>query len=149
MAKPAQSGGANWPASSYDPATGYLYVCATDRIGEFTSSEDGGNGGDIVATGKQYLGGRFGSLAFTTTGIFAALDMHTNRLVWRQQWPDRCYSGSTTTGGGLVFVGRNDGRLTALDSRTGARLWEFQTGAGVNVAGSRTQRPIDRRCCRS
>jgi quinohemoprotein ethanol dehydrogenase len=134
VAKPAQSGGANWPASSYDPATGYLYVCATDRIGVFTSSENGGNGDDIVATGKQYLGGRFGSLAFTTTGIFAALDMHTNTLVWRQQWQDRCYSGSTTTGGGLVFVGRNDGRLTALDSRTGARLWEFQTGAGVNVA---------------
>jgi quinohemoprotein ethanol dehydrogenase len=134
VAKPAQSGGANWPGSSYDPATGYLYVCATDRIGVFTSSENGGNGDDIVPAGKQYLAGRFGNLAFSTTGIFAALDMRTNKLVWQQQWQDRCYSGSTTTGGGLVFVGRNDGRLTALDSRNGARLWEFQTGAGVNVA---------------
>jgi quinohemoprotein ethanol dehydrogenase len=33
---------------------------------------------------------------------------------------------------GLVFVGRNDGRLTALDCSTGKRLWEFQTGAGMN-----------------
>jgi alcohol dehydrogenase (cytochrome c) len=38
-----------------------------------------------------------------------------------------------TTGGGLVFVGRNDGRLTALDASNGRRLWEFQTGAGMNA----------------
>ena len=67
------------------------------------------------------------------TGIFAALDMKTNRLVWQQRWRDVCYSGSVTTAGGLVFVGRNDGRLTALDSSNGRRLWEFQTGAGVNA----------------
>ena len=40
------------------------------------------------------------------------------------------------TAGGLVFVGRSDGRLTALDSRNGARLWEFQTGAGMNAPAS-------------
>jgi alcohol dehydrogenase (cytochrome c) len=44
-----------------------------------------------------------------------------------------CYSGATTTAGGLVFVGRNDGRLTALDSSDGTKLWEFQTGAGMNA----------------
>jgi alcohol dehydrogenase (cytochrome c) len=58
--------------------------------------------------------------------------MRTNKLVWQQHWPETCYSGSTATAGGLLFVGRNDGRLTALDSRDGAKLWEFQTGAGMN-----------------
>lgn len=33
-------------------------------------------------------------------------------------------------------MGRNDGRLTALDSSNGKRLWEFQTGAGVNAPAS-------------
>ncbi len=47
-----------------------------------------------------------------------------------------CYSGSVVTAGGLLFVGRNDGRLTALDSRNGKHLWEFQTGAGVNAPSS-------------
>ena len=47
-----------------------------------------------------------------------------------------CYSGSITTAGGLVFVGRNDGRLTALDKRNGKRLWEFQTDGGVNAPAS-------------
>jgi alcohol dehydrogenase (cytochrome c) len=73
---------------------------------------------------------------FGITGVFAALDMRTNTLVWQQQWPDRCYSGSTATAGGLVFVGRNDGRFTALDARNGRMLWEFQTGAGVNAPAS-------------
>src|SRR6185369_6447819 len=61
-----------------------------------------------------------------------AIDVRTNKLVWQQQWPDQCFSGVAVTAGGLAFVGRNDGRLTALDTRNGKRLWEFQTGAGMN-----------------
>lgn len=132
-AKPGQGGGANWPPSSYDPRTGYLYVCASDRTGVF-------KGGDIdqtaAPTGERYIGGAFGTVPFGVTGVFAALDMRTNKLVWQQQWPERCYSGSVATAGGLVFVGRGDGRLTALDSSSGALLWAFQTGAGVNAPAS-------------
>ena len=133
VAKPGQGGGANWPPSSYDPRTGYLYVCASDRTGMFSG---GDKDFDIAPEGDQYIGGAFGSVPFGVTGIFAALDMRTNKLVWQQQWPERCYSGSVATAGGLVFVGRGDGRLTALDSRSGALLWAFQTGAGVNAPAS-------------
>ena len=133
VARPGQGGGANWPPSSYDPRTGYLYVCASDRPGVF-------RGGDIdheiAPDGERYVGGAFGTVPFGVTGIFAALDMRTNRLVWQQAWPERCYSGSVATAGELVFVGRSDGRLTALDSTSGALLWAFQTGAGVNAPAS-------------
>jgi len=61
-----------------------------------------------------------------------AMDMRTNRIVWQQQWSNECYSGTVNTAGNLLFVGRNDGRLTALESTTGKLLWEFQTGAGMN-----------------
>jgi mono/diheme cytochrome c family protein len=61
------------------------------------------------------------------------MDMTTNKIVWRYRWPEQCYSGMLATGGGLVFVGRNDGRLTAVDSSTGKQLWEFQTGAGMHA----------------
>ena len=67
-----------------------------------------------------------------SSGIFAAVDMRTNKIVWRQRWRDYCYSGSVVTAGGLVLTGRNDGRLTALDSDNGDLLWQFQTGAGMN-----------------
>ena len=131
IAKPSPRGGANWPPSSYDPASNYFYVCGTDMVNLFKGGEEN----QVIPAeghGGRYLGGAFGGAPIPGTGIFAALDMKTNRLVWQQRWRDNCYSGSVTTAGGLVFVGRNDGRLTALDSSNGKRLWEFQTGAGMN-----------------
>jgi quinohemoprotein ethanol dehydrogenase len=133
VAKPAPRGGANWPASSYDPASNYFYVCGTDSANIFKGGDENPA---APREGERYLGGAFGGPPIPGTGIFAALDMKTNRLVWRQAWKDSCYSGSVTTAGGLVFVGRNDGRLTAMDSSNGKRLWEFQTGAGANSPAS-------------
>jgi alcohol dehydrogenase (cytochrome c) len=128
--KPWSLGGANWPPSSYDPASGYLYVCAQDHVGAFRT--------EVIdetrpAPGALYTGGPFQAVSLPRYGVFAALDMRTNKLVWQQHWADECYSGSAATAGGLVFVGRNDGRLLALDSSTGEHLWAFQTGAGMNA----------------
>jgi quinohemoprotein ethanol dehydrogenase len=130
IAKPGILGGANWPPSSYDPSSGYLYVCAGDQASAFRA-EDVGT--EKPPAGELYVGGSFGTNPLPALGTFTALDMRTNTIVWQQQWADTCYSGATTTAGGLVFVGRNDGRLTALDSANGTKLWEFQTGAGMNA----------------
>ena len=135
--KPASMGGANWPPSAYDPETHHLYVCATDRIQTF----EGGNRDNELPKPSEngapvFMGGRLGQTSASDRGIFAAVDMRTNKLVWRQQWRDICYSGALVTAGGLVFVGRNDGRFMALDKRDGAKLWEFQTDAGVNAPAS-------------
>ena len=133
VAKPSPRGGANWPPSSYDPTTNYFYVCGSDSANIFKGGDENQA---MPREGERFLGGAFGGAPMPGTGIFAALDMKTNRLVWRQAWKDSCYSGSVATAGGLVFVGRNDGRLTAMDSSNGKRLWEFQTGAGVNAPAS-------------
>ena len=130
VAKPSSFGGANWPPSSYDPSSNYFYVCANDRMSFFKGGE---KDNEIPPVGERYVGSTFAGVPIPPTGIFAALDMKTNRIVWRQRWKDLCFSGSAVTGSGLVFVGRNDGRLTALDSSNGKLLWEFQTGAGVNA----------------
>ena len=131
--KPAISGGVNWPPSSYDPRAGHLFVCAQDRIGQFMAEEIDDS---RPPPGERYAAGIFGGSPLASFGVFAALDMRTNELVWQQHWPEPCYSGSVATAGGLVFVGRNDGRLTALDTRDGKKLWEFQTGAGMNSPAS-------------
>jgi alcohol dehydrogenase (cytochrome c) len=133
LAKPGITGGANWPPSSYDAASGYFYVCASDRASVFRAWEITA---DRPAEGAEYIGGNFGAHTIPGLGTFTALDLHTNKIAWQQQWSDPCYSGSVVTAGGLVFVGRSDGRLTALNSSTGAKLWEFQTGAGMNSTPS-------------
>jgi alcohol dehydrogenase (cytochrome c) len=128
--KPGTMGGANWPPSAYDPDTHLLYVCATDRISVFKS--DGKEIKELPAPNTVFMGGNFGQANVNDRGILAALDVTTNKLIWRQQWRDICYSGAVATGGGLLFVGRNDGRLTALDKANGRLLWAFQTDGGVN-----------------
>jgi len=122
----------NWPPSSYDPETHLMYICATDSMW-------GAVGGDPdypVEPGALYSGSVVQRFAAPRRGIFAAVDLTTNRIAWRQQWVDQCYSGSIVTAGGLVFIGRNDGRLTALDKANGRKLWEFQTDGGVNAPAS-------------
>ena len=126
--KPGTMGGANWPPSSYDPESHLLYVCASDRISTFWVREPL----ETPGPNKVYMGGAFGQADVDDAGVFAALDVRTNKLAWRQQWREICYSGSVVTAGGLVFTGRADGRLTALDKRNGVKLWEFMTDGGVN-----------------
>jgi quinohemoprotein ethanol dehydrogenase len=130
IAKPGVWGGANWPPSAYDPETRLFYVCARDRAMGFRSAEIDA---ERPAPGHSFTGGVRSGFVLHDRGIVAALDMRTNRLVWQHAWPEACYSGMTVTRGGLVFVGRSDGRLTALDSSDGTSLWEFQTGAGLNA----------------
>jgi alcohol dehydrogenase (cytochrome c) len=110
-----------------------LFVCASDVTGNFIG---GDRDFEIPADGLHYEGGVVGFAPLPRTGIFAAADVTTNKLAWRYRWAEQCYSGSLATAGGLVFVGRSDGRLTALDSDTGLALWQFQTGAGMNAPTS-------------
>jgi quinohemoprotein ethanol dehydrogenase len=123
-------GGASWPPSSYDPAQQRLYVCASSVINGFTG---GGTAFAPPVNGNSFLGGATTFTRVARTGVIAALDVTTNTLAWRYQWPEQCYSGTMATAGGLLFVGRSDGRLTALDSASGRQLWEFQTGAGMHA----------------
>src|SRR5215831_3729052 len=134
LAKPQATGGANWPPSSYDPETHLLYVCAHDGISAFSS--DGETSFMQPTPGTRYAQGTFGRAGIRVRGIFAAVDLTTNKLAWRQQWAEMCYSGSIVTKGGLVFVGRNDSRFTALDKDSGKLLWDFPTDAAVNATAT-------------
>jgi alcohol dehydrogenase (cytochrome c) len=133
IVNPSLFGGANWPPSSYDPERHLLFVCASALAGKFVG---GDRDFEPAKKGELYEGGVVGFAPLPRAGIFAALDVTTNKLAWRYHWGDQCYSGSVATAGGLVFVGRNDGRFTALDADTGLTLWEFQTGAGMNAPAS-------------
>jgi len=130
IAKPGILGGGNWPPAAYDPATGYLYVCAGDAASSYVAADIDT---ERPTAGKYYVGGAFGTNPLPAHGTFTAMDLRTNTIVWQQHWANTCYSGATTTASGLVFVGRNDGRLTALDAASGTLLWQFQTGAGMNA----------------
>src|SRR5262245_27397429 len=132
-------GGANWPPSAYDPARQRLFVCASSVVNGYA----GGGDPNLVPPrpgAELFTGGNTTFAPVPRSGIIAALDVTTNKVAWRYRWSDQCYSGVLATGGSLLFVGRADGRLTALDSTTGEQLWEFQTGAGMHVLVSTFER---------
>ena len=134
---PAALGGADWPPTSFSPQTGYQYICGNDLPMYFKS----------VPSSKQILKpqGDFGQIAggplkpnaVPGNGILVAMNLRTNRIAWRVQFPknDLCYSGTANTAGNLVFVGRTKGYLQAYDSRNGHLLWTSpKLGGGANAA---------------
>jgi len=121
----------NWPPSSYDPRSNYFFVCGIDNLA--VSSHDAKDFAGPTFEGMWMQNGAFANTGVPGRGIFAAYDLKTNRLVWEHAWPQACFSGSLATGGGLVFTGRSDGRLTALNTDSGDLLWQYQTDAGVNA----------------
>jgi quinohemoprotein ethanol dehydrogenase len=125
---------------AFDPATGNLlwsYKLDTPPIGLFK--------GVAVGQGLVYVG--------LMEGAVIALDEKTGMPVWKQAIADQAAAGGQ--GGqwvagapayvnGLVIAGlsgvrsptdRNDGRVVALDARTGAVKWTFHVVPGPGEAG--------------
>ena len=139
---PGPQGGTNWQPSSYNPGTHLMYVCA--QSGPTANTADTALPAKQKNAGPQpteigstlNLAGGFGQ----NVGTFSAIDVTTGKIAWQKRWPESCYAGSATTKGDLVFIGRSDGRLLALDARNGKQLWSWQTGAGANDAPTIFQR---------
>jgi quinohemoprotein ethanol dehydrogenase len=128
---PGPQGGNNWQPMSYNPGLQMFYVCAQEGVSGYTRS------GKVLPEGKQGKAADLGSVLTLTgfgnqVGYFSAIDATTGKIAWQKVWPDSCYSGSVTTAGNIVFVGRNSGELQAYDAKSGGQLWSFQTGAGAN-----------------
>jgi quinohemoprotein ethanol dehydrogenase len=140
---PGAEGGNNWSPPSYNPKTGHLYICSRDSQYAYKAIP---NASGAYSSGKSFVGVELSSplAKRITTGAFTAMNMATNRIVWRHRYTKTafkqltasCESGSLTTAGGLVFVGLPEGvyhGIVAYNAATGARLWRFHTAAGVEA----------------
>lgn len=125
-----QLAGINWPPMSYDVEQHVLYVCANDSMGVVNRN---GEEFSPPPQGQTFLGGSFGRGNMPRRGLIAALDVTTQTLVWRRQWPDACSSGFVSTAGGLLFGGRADGRVMAFDKADGRPLWSWQLDASIGA----------------
>jgi quinohemoprotein ethanol dehydrogenase len=133
---PGPQGGTNWQPTSYNPDTGMFYVCAMRSVSGYSSKNEelpAGKRGETADLGSVFTTTGFGS----QEGHFLAIEASTGEIKWQKRWPESCYAGSVTTGGNLVFVGRNNGELQAYNAETGeGPLWSFQTGAGANTTAT-------------
>ena len=126
---PGAFGGSDWSPSSYNPNTKLFYVCGQKSTQVNTA---GTNEPKHPKPGQQDIGSIGAPSGANNAGVLTAIDARSGRIAWQRDWPDSCYSGTVTTAGRLVFVGRNGGQLQAYDASNGRQLWSFQTGAGAN-----------------
>lgn len=125
---PGPAGGVNWPPASYNRETKMVYVCSSDSVVGLQFNEP-----SVYKAGDFYVGSVFTLPGYgASKGVLAAINVTDGSIAWTKQWSDPCYSGTVTTAGNLVFVGRNSGELQAFDATTGDQKWAFQTGAGAN-----------------
>jgi PQQ-dependent dehydrogenase (methanol/ethanol family) len=84
--------------------------------------------------GKLWLGGAFKVIPSEEQwGNVTAVDYNTGKVKWQVKTAQPMIGGALATAGGLVFAGEGNGKFNAYDAETGATLWSFQAGAGVNA----------------
>jgi len=124
---PGPNGGKNWSPMSFNPTTGLAYVNALAMgFGMKPAIQE-------WKAGELYFGVEFGPPPATDEppGSLRAIEPLTGKSVWKADSDVPRYAGVLTTAGGLVFTGQLTGQFEAFDIDTGKKLWEFQTGSGI------------------
>ena len=84
--------------------------------------------------GKLWLGGAFKTIpSEKQSGRLSAVNLDTGKVAWKFDTDEPLIGGVLATAGGLVFNGEANGLFRAFDAKNGKKLWEYQTGAGVNA----------------
>ena len=120
---------ADYPPTSYSSQTGYVYVCDTLNRGdayEATPVAKAKAGPGDTGFGTEVSSASNGDWIQGKTGQVVAINPVNNRPVWKATLPDGngCYSGISTTAGGVLFVGTFNGTLLGYNAKTGALLWQ-------------------------
>jgi alcohol dehydrogenase (cytochrome c) len=84
--------------------------------------------------GKMWMGGHWEAVpGEEMSGNLTAVDYNTGKIKWQVKTSLPMVGGALATAGGLLFAGESDGWFKAYDAATGAVLWSFFAGAGVNA----------------
>ena len=125
---PSILGGKNWEPMSFNPQTGLAYA---------NTLLFGGHYKTVAATykaGEWYVGMDLTDLWDWGTGprgALKAIDPLTGKAKWEAPSDIPRFSGVLSTAGGIVFSGQLTGEFEAFDADTGKKLWQFQTGSGI------------------
>jgi alcohol dehydrogenase (cytochrome c) len=127
---PSLEGGIDWQPLAYNPDLGTLYFPSNQWASGFKFwAEDKFK---PPANGEWYLGADYQQyLTSEHPGNFVAFDVVQRKVRWRAVSPAPFWAGAVATSTGLVFTGDMRGYFMALDARSGALLWQFQTGSGI------------------
>ena len=132
---PTLGGATNFQAPSYSPITKWLYLAYAEGGQQYASAPA------PIERGRQYIGRRpltgrppVANGPPRSAGI-KAIDPEDGKTMWEfKLFRGSLTNGVLATAGGVLFAASRDGNLIALDARTGAHLWHFQTGGDLNAS---------------
>jgi glucose dehydrogenase len=119
--EPIWTGGSSWSPMSYDPNLGYALVTASQHLRSGKGDRETARMSEMLREWRHIY------------GTVSAVNTQTGAIVWQDIFDGGLVGGTTSTAGNLTFVGEGSGYFDALDTKTGVRLWQFQTGAGANA----------------
>jgi alcohol dehydrogenase (cytochrome c) len=126
---PGANGGDDWAPPAYSPLTHDVYIMGMNQLMTFTTESDAG---DIP--GQIRLGSTFKNVAHgIQNGTFTAVNVDTGKIVWNDTVPQPTMGGALVTAGNVAFMGEGNGWFDAFNAKTGAKVWHFYLGAGVNA----------------
>ncbi len=125
---PGANGGVEWSPMAVNPKTRLAYAANLHQPMTYHVEEAKYPGG------KLWLGGAFKVVPGEKQwGRLAAVNIDTGKVAWKFDTEQPLIGGVLATAGNLVFNGEGNGYFRAFDATTGAKLWEYQAGAGVNA----------------
>lgn len=128
---PGANGGVEWSPMTVDESKSLVYAINLHQPMTYHVESTPYPGG------KLWLGGAFKVIATEEQwGNVTAVDYNTGKIRWQVKTAQPMIGGIMATAGGLTFTGEGNGYFKAYDSGTGALLWKFQAGAGVNAPPS-------------
>ena len=128
---PGANGGVEWSPMAIDPGQRLTYAINLHQPMTYHVEST------PYPAGKLWLGGAFKVIAEEEQwGNVTAVEYDTGKVRWQVKTQQPMIGGILATAGGLVFTGEGNGYFKAYDSATGAELWRFQAGAGVNAPPS-------------
>ncbi len=128
---PGANGGVEWSAMAINPVLRYVFAANLHQPMTYHVEST------PYPEGKLWLGGAFKVIPGEEQwGNVTAIDYDTGRIVWKVRTEQPMIGGLLATAGGLVFAGEGNGWFKAYDAASGAVLWQFQLGAGVNAPAS-------------
>lgn len=131
---PGVLGGENYAPETYDPATNYVLIPGIEYPALIKSSKDQDGAFNKEFTGAWAFGTTMGEVPpdIIPYGTVTAIDVNSGKQVYQNKTKDMMRGGLTSTATGLAFYGELDGKINAMDIKTGKVLWTFQS-AGDNI----------------
>ncbi|TDN67752.1 PQQ-binding-like beta-propeller repeat protein [Paraburkholderia sp. BL10I2N1] len=126
---PGANGGVEWSPMAFNPRTRLAYAANLHQPMTYQVEDAAYPGGS-----KLWLGGAFKTIPSEAQwGRLVAVNVDTGKIAWAYKTEQPLIGGVLATAGNLVFNGEGNGMFRAFDASTGKKLWEFQSGAGVNA----------------